>query len=214
MEQIILTEKMEILKAVFDLNLKFAVITSVTRDDDPANLALHFREISQSLRHMNIGVELLIPDFKADRENLKIIGDGQPDVIAHNLETIERLSQKIRPQASYKKSLEVLQYYRGQYPKMLLKTGFMVGLGETLPEIMQLMKDIFNAGADILTVGQYLQPGKTQVQVEKFYTEQEFENLKNMAHEMGIKNVQSGYFTRSSYNAAAYATRINPGETR
>ncbi|MDH4263211.1 MAG: lipoyl synthase [Spirochaetia bacterium] len=197
-------EKNEILEAVKTLDLQFAVITSVNRDDDAESLALHFHEICEELNHMNIGVELLIPDFHVKKYLLDIIAKASPKVIAHNLETVKRLSDEIRPQASYEKSLKVLQHYALHYPKIKVKSGFMVGLGETEEEILMTIKDLKNSGIHILTIGQYLQPGKHQTSVVKHYSDDFFLNIKDSAIKMGIKHVESGYFIRSSYKAGLY----------
>jgi len=194
-------EMAEILEAVKKLDLKFVVITSVTRDDDPIGLSSHFHDICIELKKLNLGVELLIPDFRLDRNCLDHIGEASPTVIAHNLETVKRLSGDIRPQASYEKSIELLKHYIVHYPKIIVKSGFMVGLGETPDEIIQTVTDLKLAGVHVLTIGQYLQPGDGQTPVVKYYSEDEFLNLKDIALEIGIKHVESGYFTRSSYKA-------------
>jgi len=197
-------EKQTILNAAISLGLKFAVITSVSRDDDFRELAQHFAEICVSLMNKNIGVELLVPDFQLDKNLLDLVGNASPLVIAHNLETVKRLSKKIRPQASYEKSIKVLQHYALQYPKITVKSGFMVGLGETADEILETITDMKNAGVQILTIGQYLQPGIDQTKVVKHYSNEEFLNFKALALQAGIKNVESGYFIRSSYKAGNY----------
>lgn len=196
-------EEEEILAAVKKLNLSYVVLTSVTRDDDPEALAWHFNNVCQRLKTEGRDVELLIPDFKADENCLLIPALAQPNVMAHNMETVKSLSRQIRPQAFYEKSLKVLQYYHTHHPKILVKTGFMVGLGETESEIYDLIDDIHLAGADILTIGQYLQPGPEEVEVKKYYTEEDFLNFQRYALNKGLGKVQSGYFTRSSYHAAA-----------
>lgn len=199
------TEQREILAAVSGLGLKFVVITSVTRDDDPEGLARHFHDLTLALNRQDIGVELLIPDFRLDRALLDLVGSARPRVIAHNVETVERLSAKIRPQASYKKSLDLLQHYTLNFPKITVKSGFMVGLGETPAEIRQTIADLKNAGVEVLTVGQYLRPTEDQAEVVRHYSDDEFAEIRQAALEIGIRHVESGYFTRSSYKAGLYA---------
>ena len=194
-------EKNEIFEAVKKLGLKFVVITSVTRDDDPEGLARHFQDICVGLKKMGLGVELLIPDFHRDVALLELIASAAPDVIAHNIETVSRLSPDIRPQASYKKSMEVLQYYIQHYPKIMVKSGFMLGLGETMHEIKETLTDLKLAGVNMVTIGQYLRPGTEQAPVEKYYTEQDFAEIKQLALETGIRQVEAGFFTRSSFRA-------------
>jgi lipoic acid synthetase len=206
MESLKDVEKQEILNAVKILGLQFAVITSVTRDDDPTGLSLHFHDVCMALNQRGIGVELLIPDFRLDKDLLSHIGDAAPRVIAHNLETVRRLSPRIRPQASYEKSIKVLQHYALHYPKIRVKSGFMVGFGETLDEIFYTIEDLQRAGIHVLTVGQYLQPGEDQTPVVKHYTDDEFLEIKAIALKSGIKHVESGYFVRSSYKAGLYVS--------
>lgn len=201
LDQFAKKEREEIYHAVEKLALQYAVITSVTRDDDQNGLANHFSIITRELKKRKISVELLIPDFSANEKYLGIIGDSFPDVIAHNLETVRELTPIVRSRATFEKSLKVLQFYRVHYPKILLKTGIMVGLGETTGQLLEFFRDIKKTGIDILTIGQYLRPGAEQAEVKKYYTAEEFDELKYSALAAGIKNVESGFYIRSSYKA-------------
>ena len=144
-----------------------------------------------------------IPDFSASKEHLQTVTEVRPEVISHNIETVERLSPKIRPQADYNRSLKVLEMIRTLNPFIFVKSGFMVGLGETQEEILQVMKDLLKAGCQILTIGQYLSPGqmKRHVKVERFVTPEEFEHYKLVGKNLGFKHVMAGPLVRSSYIA-------------
>ena len=197
-------EVVAILKAVEQLKLDFTVITSVTRDDQPEELAAHFANIALSLEKNGINTELLIPDFNGSSTCLDKITEGNPRVIAHNLETVERLSASIRKDASYKKSLQVLQYYSNKYPKIIIKSGIMTGLGETISEIKVTLRDMYNAGVSIVTVGQYLRPSSGQMEVMQIYTENDFYEIESFARGLGFLGVACGPYVRSSYRAATY----------
>lgn len=201
-----LEEPKHIAKAVKDLGLKFVVITSVTRDDLPDGGAEHFanclKEIQESTP--NVQIEILTPDFKGSEESLNTIINSAPTVFNHNIETVSRLFKTARPQGNYQRSLEVLKYVK-ENSKITTKSGLMVGLGETIDEIEQTLIDLKNIGCDIVTIGQYIQPSKQHLPVEKFYTLEEFEELKTLAKKIGIRNYQIGPLVRSSYNAAEAA---------
>lgn len=196
-------EPQNLAKAVQELNLKYVVITSVTRDDLPDGGAEHFAKCIEEIRKLpnNVKIEILTPDFKSDENSLNTIIKASPDVFNHNIETVPRLYKTARPQAIYTRSLEVLKYIKENSENILTKSGLMVGLGETYEELEQTLIDLKNIECDIVTIGQYIQPSKAHLPVEKYYTEEEFEKLKALAKKIGIKNYQFGPLVRSSYKA-------------
>ncbi len=196
-------EPARLLRTVKLLDLKYVVITSVTRDDLPDGGAEHFAAVIKTLKAGgNIEVEVLIPDLKGDPALLSRVLSSKPDVIAHNVEMVKELYPRLRPlQSDYKRTLRVLKILKEIDPAIVTKTGFMAGLGETKNQLSLLIKDIAATGCDILTIGQYLMPSKGRAPVEKFYTPEEFEALKQEALMAGIKTVYSGPFIRSSFNA-------------
>jgi len=198
-------EPKNIAKAISELGLKYAVITSVTRDDLPDGGAKHFSECIFEIRKLtpNVKIEILTPDFKGDEKALDIIIKPiyPPDVFNHNIETVENLFKIARPQATYRRSLEVLKYIK-ENSNIPTKSGLMVGLGETMEEIEQTLNDLKEINCDIITIGQYIQPSKAHLPVGKYYTLEEFEYLKALAKKIGIKNYQFGPLVRSSYMAA------------
>jgi lipoic acid synthetase len=189
------------------MSLRYVVITSVDRDDLPDHGASHFAAVIKKVAedHPETKVEVLIPDFAGDPERMHTLAMANPYVIAQNLETVKRLTHPVRdPRAGYEKTLDCLRFYKTHYPKIQTKTSLMVGLGETWNEIQEALEDIRQAGVDIVTFGQYLQPSKRHLNVEKFYTPEEFEELKRMALKLGFKFVASGPLVRSSYKAADF----------
>ena len=196
-------EPKHIAEAVLALGLKYSVITSVTRDDLPDGGAGHFARCIKEIRTLTPGVkiEILTPDFKGGKAAMDIIIKAHPEVFNHNIETVERLFPTARPQAVYKRSLEVLKYVKNN-SDITTKSGLMVGLGESFEEIESTLSDLKSAGCDIVTMGQYIQPSKAHLPVEKYYTLEEFEDLKKLAEKCGIKHYQIGPLVRSSYNAA------------
>ncbi len=195
-------EPQNLAEAVSELSLRYVVVTSVTRDDLPDGGANHFAKVIQAIRNKdkNIKIEVLTPDFKGNKEALKIVADAKPDVFNHNVETVERLYSLARPQANYKQSLEVLKYMKTL--GMITKSGIMTGLGETKEEIIKLLEDVVKTGCDIMTIGQYFRPSKEHLPVEKNYLEEEFEELKQIGLNLGFKEVYAGRFVRSSFNAS------------
>jgi lipoyl synthase len=191
--------------AIKRLNLRYVVITSVARDDLDDEGCEQFcatiREIRKEMPQTKI--EVLIPDFSNKFESIKKLIQIKPEVVSHNIETVERLSDDIRPQASYRRSLEVLRNFKRFDAHLLTKSSFMVGLGECREETTQVMSDLLRSGCDILTIGQYLQPTqrKRHVPVQKYYTPDEFEDMKQEALAAGFKSVMSGPLVRSSYIA-------------
>jgi len=204
-------EPKNITKAVKEMGLSYIVLTSVTRDDLEDGGAKHFAKTVREIKitDPNLKVECLIPDFKGSKENLKILLDVKPDVLNHNLETIQRNYKTIRDHASYNKSLDILKNSKDINPEVLTKSGFMLGLGEEIEEILELLHDLESANCDIVTIGQYLQPSKENYPVQKYYSGEEFEKIKNLASNFNFKSVVAGIFVRSSYEAASIINEIN-----
>ena len=203
-----LEEPKHVAEAIKELGLKFAVITSVTRDDLPDGGAEHFKNCIEEIRKIcDAKIEILTPDFRSKTDfskllynSLDTIISAKPDVFNHNIETVRSVFKTARPQGDYDRSLEVLKYVK-ENSAITTKSGLMVGLGETIDEIEETFADLKNAGVDILTVGQYIQPSKQHLPVDKYYTLEEFENLKVLARKIGFKNFQIGPLVRSSYHA-------------
>jgi lipoyl synthase len=188
---------------VAQLNLKQVVITSVTRDDLPDGGASIFARTIELLRRQdkNVKVEFLIPDMAGKIDSLKVILESGVDVLAHNVETVARLHKRVRGAAKLDRSLAVLKYMHEYRPRPVIKTGFMVGLGETPEEMVELMHQCYAAGVDILTIGQYLRPSLAHLPVEKFYRPEEFTELAAIGRQIGFAHVEAGPLVRSSYKA-------------
>ena len=189
------------------MNLRYVVITSVDRDDLADHGAGHFAAVIKKVNedHPETKVEVLIPDFAGDEERMHTLAQAKPFVIAQNIETVRRLTHPVRDiRAGYEKTLDCLKFYKDHYPNIQTKTSIMVGLGETWAELQETLEDVRNAGVDIVTFGQYLQPSKRHLNVERFYTPEEFDELKRMALKMGFKFVASGPLVRSSYKAGDF----------
>ena len=194
-------EPKHIAEAVKELGLKYAVITSVTRDDLPDGGAEHFRKCIDEIRKISdAGIEILTPDFKGSEKALDIIIQAKPDVFNHNIETVEPIFKTARPQGDYSLSLKVLRYIKDN-SSIVTKSGLMIGLGETFQEIEATLLDLKGAGVDIITIGQYIQPSKAHLEVAKYYTLDEYEDLKELARKIGFKNYQIAPLVRSSYQA-------------
>lgn len=204
-------EPKNIAKAVKEMGLSYIVLTSVTRDDLEDGGAKHFAKTVREIKNtdLKLKVECLIPDFKGSKENLKILLDEKPDVLNHNLETIKRNYKTIRDQASYSKSLAILKNSKDINPEVLTKSGFMLGLGEEIEEILELLHDLESTNCDIVTIGQYLQPSKENYAVQKYYSGEEFEKIKNLASSFNFRSVVAGIFVRSSYEAVSTINEIN-----
>ncbi len=194
-------EPFRVADAVKQLGLRHAVITSVNRDDLSDGGASIFAETVRQIRKKSPGcrVEVLIPDFKGDSAALDILLKARPDILNHNVETVPRLYRDVRPQAKYERSLWVLEESKRQ--GLVTKSGLMVGLGETPGEILIVMRDLRAVGCDILTIGQYLQPTKAHLPVDRFVTPEEFARYKEEGLRMGFRFVESGPLVRSSYHA-------------
>jgi lipoic acid synthetase len=197
-------EPTELASAISEMGLNYVVITSVDRDDLKDSGAQHFANCISETRRLNpnIQVEVLVPDFRGRMDiALDILEDSPPDVFNHNLETVPRLYKKARPGADYVWSLELLKRYKGLRPAVTTKSGLMLGLGETLDEVKQVMDDLFAHNIDMVTLGQYLQPSKEHLKVERFVHPDEFGELRLYGEKLGFKHVASGPLVRSSYHA-------------
>jgi lipoic acid synthetase len=197
------TEPSDIAESVKTLGLKYVVITSVTRDDLADGGASVFYETVQAIRRINqeCTIEVLIPDFKADEAAIQKVIDAAPDVINHNIEVVEDLFPLIRPQGDYQRSLKVLKTLKTKGIAIPSKSGLMVGLGESTEQILATLRDLREARVDFLTIGQYLQPTRNHAIVKKYYTPEEFLQLKTSALTLGFAHVESGPLVRSSYHA-------------
>lgn len=203
-EPLDIEEPKHIAQAIKELGLKYAVITSVTRDDIADGGAEHFKNCIEEIRKLcNAKIEILTPDFgikNNDMAPLDTIIKAHPEVFNHNIETVKNLFKTARPQGNYDISIEILKYVK-ENSNIITKSGLMVGLGENFSEIEETLYDLKQAGVDILTIGQYIQPSKTHLKVEKYYTLDEFEELKNLTQKIGFKNYQIAPLVRSSYQA-------------
>jgi lipoic acid synthetase len=186
-----------------ELGLKYVVITSVTRDDLPDGGAGHFALVIKELRHLcpDVNIEVLIPDFRGSVPSLATVIHARPDVLNHNVETIPRLYADVRPQANYKQSIDLIRNAKSVDINIITKSGLMVGLGETPEEVMEVMEDLRDAGCDILTIGQYLQPSKAHYELKEYVHPDIFKMYEEQAREKGFSGVVSSPFVRSSYHA-------------
>jgi len=196
--------------AVQHLKLAYAVITSVTRDDLPDGGAGHFARTVQAVRNRcpNVGIEVLIPDFQGNHDAWQVLLDSRPDVLNHNLETVQRLYPTVRPEAEYRRSLDLIRYAADNNRDIATKSGLMLGLGETKKEVVAAFSDLVHVGCEILTLGQYLQPSKTHLPVARYVPPEEFEELKKIALEAGFREVAAEPFVRSSYQAKELFRRV------
>jgi len=196
-------EPVRIAGMVQNLNLDYIVITSVTRDDLPDGGASFFGRTVKEIRRKvpNSFIELLIPDFQGNKDALRSITEVRPDVLNHNIETVPRLYSIVRPEAIYQRSLDLLKQAVTLDSTIIAKSGLMLGLGEQPEEILNTLKDLLDAGCRLVTMGQYLQPTKAHLSVERYIPPKEFNNWRKIALEMGFVEVASGPFVRSSYHA-------------
>lgn len=203
-------EPERVAQAVRDMNLKHAVITSVNRDERPDGGAPIFAAIIQRIRELQpeCSVEVLIPDFKGSVEALKIVMDARPDVLNHNVETVPQLFKEIQPQSKYAYSKAILVNAKKLAPDVLTKSGLMVGLGETMPQIRRTMRDLRAWNVDILTIGQYLQPSRKHYPILRYYRPKEFDELKKFGLEIGFRWVESAPLVRSSYHAGESVRKL------
>lgn len=197
-------EPENVAQAVKGLDLRYVVITSVTRDDLSDGGAKQFAQTIREIRRFNgneVRVEVLIPDFKGSLFSLKKVMEAKPDVLNHNLETVSRLYPQVRPQADYKRSLELLKQSKELDPSVYTKSGLMVGLGESFKEVIEAMEDLREVDCDILTIGQYLRPSPQHLAVREFVTPEKFKEYEKIGQSLGFSYIASSPFTRSSYQA-------------
>ncbi len=197
-------EPEKIAQVVKQLGLRHVVITSVTRDDLPDGGAGHYAKTIKAIRTQDPActIEVLIPDFKGSENALEIVLNESPHILNHNLETVPRLYPNVRPGADYERSLSLLERAKEIDPELTTKSGLILGMGEKHDEIIDVMKDMRDVGCDILTIGQYLCPGKGFLTIKRFYHPDEFRHLKYEGDKMGFRHVESGPLVRSSYHAA------------
>jgi lipoic acid synthetase len=199
-------EPQRVAEAVMRMKLKHVVITAVARDDLKDGGANHFARVIAAIQKMDpsIIIEVLVPDFHADDSCIQAVLDARPDIYNHNMETVERLTPAVRSRAKYRTSLQVLRRAKKLSPKVVTKSGIMLGLGEAEPEIFQTMDDLREAGCQVLTMGQYLRPTPNHLPVVEFVTPQQFELYGEIARKKGFEHVASGPLVRSSYHAADF----------
>jgi len=204
-------EPARVAKAARKMGLKYVVVTSVTRDDLPDGGAGIFAETIEKIRQEipDVCVEVLIPDFQGSKGALETVLNAYPDVLNHNIETVPRLYPEVRPQADYRRSLDLVQYAHEYDPALLTKSGIMLGLGEYQAEISLTLEDMLKAGCRMLTLGQYLQPSKDHLPVKRYIPPEEFEEWRKTALQMGFAEVASGPFVRSSYHARELFQEVN-----
>jgi lipoic acid synthetase len=209
-------EPARVAEAAAELGLSHAVVTSVNRDDLPDGGAAHFAETIRAirLRHPACTVEVLIPDFQGNWAALETVLEAKPEILNHNVETVPRLYRRVRPDATYTQSLELLTRARAHRDAAALpmrtKSGLMVGLGESMDELLATLSDLHASGCDIATVGQYLQPYERRLPVERYYAPEEFASIRERAEAMGFQRVESGPLVRSSYHARRAFAPANP----
>ena len=196
-------EPERVARAVQDMDLRHAVITSVNRDERPDGGAPIFAMVIRRIRQLQPGcsIEVLIPDFKGSRAALAIVMEARPEILNHNVETVRRLFKMVQPQDQYEWAEATLRNARSLDPDILTKSGIMVGLGETVEEVKETMRDLRSWGVDILTIGQYLQPTVKHLPIERYYRPEEFVDLKDFGIGIGFRWVESGPLVRSSYHA-------------
>jgi lipoyl synthase len=196
-------EPANVARMAASLNLRYVVITSVNRDDLPDGGSTHFAQTVRAVRRSlpNARIEVLTPDFCGDLDAVERVLDAQPDVFNHNMETVARLYRRVRPQANYQQSLDVLRFAKRQHAEILTKSGLMVGLGETSAEVEQLLRDLREADVDVATIGQYLQPTRRNLPVAAYVTPAQFDAFRDYGLSIGFKMVFSGPLVRSSYMA-------------
>jgi len=203
-------EPQRVAEAAARLGLKHVVITSVTRDDLPDGGADHFHACVLAVRERTgAAVEVLTPDFLGNRDAISRVIASQPEVFNHNTETVPRLYDRVRRNAEYSRTLDLLKQVKTEAPTMLTKSGLMLGLGETTEELLDVLADLREVGCDMLTLGQYLQPSREHLPVERYVPPDEFDRLGELARAMGFSKVASGPFVRSSYHAGEMADELS-----
>ena len=208
-----LAEPARVGEAVARMGVKHAVVTSVNRDELEDGGARMFAETIREIRRQSPGtsVEVLIPDFRGVLEALDIVLAACPEILDHNVETVPRLYSRVRPQARFERSLEVLRRTKERAPTLVCKTGIMLGLGETKDEVIETMQAIARQGTDVLTVGQYLRPSPEHLPIERYWTPAEFVELRDVGMTMGFDHVESGPLVRSSYHAERHVGLASAG---
>jgi lipoic acid synthetase len=196
-------EPVKVASAIHAMDLAYVVVTSVDRDDLPDGGATHFAQTIAETRARipTCRVEVLIPDFKGDEAALHIVLDARPDVLNHNIETVQRLYRTARPGGRYERALELLERSRAYAPDIPTKSGVMVGLGEEFDEVIETLRDLSRVGCQIVTIGQYLRPSLANVPMSRYYSPLEFAELRRIGLELGIGHIESGPLVRSSYHA-------------
>ena len=196
-------EPANVARMAAEMTLRYIVITSVNRDDLADGGSAHFAETVREVRRAlpAARVEVLTPDFDGNLEAVERVLDAAPHVFNHNMETVPRLYRRVRPQADYRQSLEVLEFARRERPDVMTKSGFMVGLGETPEEVAQLLRDLRERDVDVATIGQYLQPTRRNLRVAEYVTPERFDQYRDLGLSLGFKMVFSGPLVRSSYMA-------------
>jgi lipoic acid synthetase len=197
------TEPRRVAEAARRLKLRYVVVTAVARDDVPDGGAAHFAATIRNLRALSpeIQIEVLIPDFKGQLAALQTVLEARPDVLNHNIETVRRVFDAVRPQGDYDRTLELLQRAKALAPDAPVKSGFMVGLGETTDEIFETMRDLRAAGVDLVTIGQYLQPSNRHVAVSEYVPPERYAEYRRYGRELGFRATFAGPFVRSSFHA-------------
>jgi lipoic acid synthetase len=205
-----LGEPLRVAQAVKRMGLSHAVVTSVNRDDLPDGGASLFAATIRAIRRLSPGtsVEVLIPDFLGDWTALEVVMAARPEILNHNTETVPRLYARVRPKATYERSLELLRRAKQLDPGGITKSGLMAGLGETKHELLLVMADLVDAGCDVLTVGQYLRPSARHAPLERYYAPAEFEELAEAGRRLGFRHVEAGPLVRSSYHAERQVAQL------
>lgn len=202
-EAIDFDEPRRVAEAIATLGLKHAVVTSVNRDDDIVGGARAFAMLIDEVRKQAPGcqIEVLVPDFQGREDAIRLVVEARPEVLNHNTETVPRLYRAVRSGSRYERSLQLLETAKRLDPAIITKSGVMAGLGEEMDELLMVFRDLANVGVDILTVGQYLRPSKDHLPMARYYTPDEFAEMKHEAMKMGFRHVESGPLVRSSYHA-------------
>lgn len=210
-------EPKRVAESVKLLGLKHVVITMVARDDLPDGGAKHLAEVIKEIRGQDpeTTIEVLTSDFSGNKESLETVLNAHPDIFNHNIETVRSLTPRVRHTATYDRTLEVLHYVKThrKNPSLMIKSGIMVGLGETEEEVKETLLDLHHAGCDIITIGQYLQPNRHKLRVKSFVSPDQFKKYEEYGHSIGLKYMYSGPFVRSSYNADLVIKSLNKIKT-
>jgi lipoic acid synthetase len=198
-----IAEPNRVAQAIAEMGLQHAVITSVDRDDLPDFGAYIFAETIRQIHERSPGcsVEVLVPDFQGDEDSIRTVLEARPEIYNHNTETVPRLYKKARPGGRYHRVMKIFRYAKRIAPDIPTKTGMILGMGETIEEVVTVMRDLRDVDVDILTLGQYLRPSDAHIALDRYYTPQEFKRLYEIGMEMGFRHVESGPLVRSSYHA-------------